>query len=164
MDATVNTATMADLDALVESWIALVESQRAFGSHIAGESNRTVARHLLAEYVDAGMVAVARAEAELQGFVMFYEETGTYEQTVRRGVVENIYVRPEGRGAGIGSALLDHAEAALADRGIEVVSIAAMAENDSAIDLYEGRKYSPYRIVFERPLDEGESVNESPPK
>jgi ribosomal protein S18 acetylase RimI-like enzyme len=160
MAPSVEAATLDDLDALVEAWLALVESQRGFGSHIESESNRAVARQLLAEYVDAEMVAVARDESGLAGFVMFYEETGTYEQSVRRGVVENVYVRPAARGDGIGTALLDYAEAALAERGVEVVSIAAMAENDRAIELYEQRGYSPHRIVFERPLAEGESVNE----
>jgi len=160
MAHTVEAASLEDLDPLLECWLALVESQRAFGSHIEGESNRTVARQLLAEYVDAEMVAVARSKSGLLGFVMFYEETGTYEQSVRRGVVENVYVRPPARGEGVGTALLDHAETALEDRGVEVVSIAAMAENERAIEFYEARGYSPYRIVFERPLDEGESVNE----
>ena len=160
MAITVETATLDDLDALVEAWLALVESQRTYGSHIESEPNRAVARQLLAEYVDAEMVAVARDESGLVGFVMFYEETGTYEQSVRRGVVENVYVRPAARGNGIGSRLLDHAEAALAERGVAVVSIAAMAENDRAVDFYEQHGYSPHRIVFERTLAEGESVNE----
>jgi ribosomal protein S18 acetylase RimI-like enzyme len=160
MAHTVEAATLEDLDRLVECWLALVESQRTFGSHIESEPNRTVARQLLAEYVDAEMVAVARTASGLVGFVMFYEETGTYEQSVRRGVIENVYVRPTARGEGVGSALLDHAEAALADRGVDVVSIAAMAENDRAIGFYEDRGYSPHRIVFERHLAEGESVNE----
>jgi len=161
MDVHVSAAEQRDLDAVLDAWVALVESQRTYGSHIEGEANREAARRLLSEYIQADMLAVARSEREhpdgpINGFVMFYQEDGMYEQTVLRGVIENVYVKPSVRGDGVGTALLDYAERELKERDVEVVGIAAMAENNAVIDWYESRGYDPHRIIMERSLD-GES-------
>lgn len=161
MDVHVSPAEQRDLDTVLDCWVDLVESQRKYGSHIESETNREAARKLLSEYVQADMLAVARSEGEqpdgpILGFVMYYQEDGMYEQAVVRGVIENVYVLPAVRGDGIGSVLLDYAEQQLAQRGVEVVGIAAMAENEDVIDWYESRGYDPHRIIMERPLG-GES-------
>lgn len=156
----VSRAESADLDAVVDCWVALVDSQRDHGSHLEGESNRSTARNLLGQYIVGDMLAVARPDGmgpggPIRGFVTFFREHGVYEQDRPRGVIENVYVDPESRGAGIGSALLDHAESALADRGATVITLSAMAANDTAVEWYEERGYTPHRIEFERTLDGG---------
>lgn len=158
MEYDIAAAESDDLDAVLDCWIDLVEGQRAYGSHIEAEPNKTVARDLLGQYITGNMLAVARpagasAGESVLGFVMFYREEGVYEQTVTRGIIENVYVASAARGEGIGSALLSYAEAELENRDVDVVGIAAMAENQSAIDWYRDRGYEPHRIVFERDLD-----------
>ena len=158
MDFEIVAAQSADLDAVLDCWVALVEGQQDFGSHIAGAPNRDAARKLLGQYIVGDMLAVARpgrtdAGGEVLGFVMFYREEGLYDQREVRGVIENVYVKPEARGHGIGSALLSRAESTLAERGATVVGISAMAENDEAIEMYRDRGYRPHRIVLEQPLE-----------
>lgn len=161
-DVAVEPATTDDLDALLALWTALVESQRGFGSHLAAEGNQGAARDVLAQHVAADRVLVARgtrvdtepdATGGLHGFVSFYVETGLYEQTETRGVVENLYVIPAAREQGIGSALLAAAESRLAERGAEVLALSVLADNRAARTFYGNRDYDEHRITLERALD-----------
>lgn len=159
MNYQVVSADSADLDAVLDSWVDLVDGQRRYGSHLEAEANRSTARDLLGQYIVGEMLSVARPAGvgpggTILGFVMFYLEQGVFEQDRMRGVIENVYVCPEARGEGTGSALLDHAEMALAERGAEVITLSAMADNETAIEWYEERGYEPHRIDFERSLEE----------
>lgn len=160
----VELATIDDLDALVGLWTDLVESQKTFGSHILGESNRSRGRDILAQYISSDMVAVARsrqasvsADPGLLGFVMFHLESGLYDQRVDRGIVENLFVVPRAREGGIGSALMEYAESTLADRGAEVIALSVMAANRTGREFYEERGYEPHRFVYERDLSDDTS-------
>lgn len=160
-------ATLADLDALEDHWVALVESQREYGSHLLGEVNRGRGRDVLAQYIAADNVGVAKMPAEnsgkertiVAGFVMFYLEEGMYDQGVDRGIVENLYVVPAERNSGLGSALLAYAETELADRGAEIVGVSVMADNEEAREFYRERSYAPHRLVLERELPGDEETN-----
>ncbi|MBP2250697.1 ribosomal protein S18 acetylase RimI-like enzyme [Halarchaeum solikamskense] len=149
----IEAGTMDDLETLVDLWVALVADQRAHGTHLLAVENRTTARDVLSQYVATDRVLVARrTEAGTPvGFVMFHPESGLYEEDVSRGVVDNVYVDPAHRDRGIGSALLDAAEATLRDAGVDVLSIAVMADNERARALYEDRGYRPQRCVLEKP-------------
>lgn len=158
----VELATIGDLDTLVTQWVDLVEGQREFGSHLLGAENSDTARDVLGQYIAGDHVAVARPtdadqwQADVPpiiGFVMFYVEDGLYEQDVSRGIIENLYVVPDARENGVGSALMTRAESALADRGAAVAALSVMAANQVGRDFYEDRGYDPHRVVFERPLD-----------
>lgn len=154
---TVRPATVDDLDSLLDLWVDLVESQREYGSHIEGESNRDPARDVLAQYVAGEMVAVAVGTEEegqsILGFVMYHLESGLYDQRTVRGIVENLFVRPDDREQGIGEALLGFAESDLADRGAEITALSVMAGNETAREFYENRGYEPHRLTYERDLD-----------
>jgi ribosomal protein S18 acetylase RimI-like enzyme len=159
MNVTVEPATMADVDVLTDQWVDLVEGQRRHGAHLLGDENRPAARPIIEQYVHADGLALARTEgrdARIVGFVMYHIEQGMYEQDVRRGIVENVYVRPPHRNEEIGSQLLDYAESVLATEGAEVVGLSVLAKNEGARDLYRDRGYRPHRITMERPLDDAE--------
>ena len=143
-------ATLGDVDALVDCWVELARGQRAYDSHLAAEGNRTPVREALAQHVVTDGVRVARDDGVV-GFVMFSIESGTYEQTVTRGVVHNLFVVPEARRQGVGSALLAAAEEALAASGADVVSLEAMAANDAARRFYERHGYRTHRVELEKP-------------
>ncbi|QZY01103.1 GNAT family N-acetyltransferase [Halobaculum rubrum] len=85
------------------------------------------------------------------GFVTFGVESGRYDLDVTRGVVYNLFVRERHRGAGVGSRLLAAAESALADAGVDVIALEAMAGNEDARRFYERHGYRPHRVELEKP-------------
>lgn len=158
----VELASTDDLDELVAQWSALVASQRDYGSHIRAEGNQNAARDVLGQHIAADRVAVARPlpgfddrlrSEGILGFVTFYVETGLYEQTETRGIVENIYVIPAARGRGVGSTLLKDAEDRLVERGAEVGALSVLAANEDGQEFYRAHGYEPHRITVERELD-----------
>lgn len=157
--------SVSALDTLVDLWVALAADQRAVGSHLHAERNRKAIREALAGRIAVGGAFIAHEPAAtegtdpaIRGFVTFYPESETYEQDCTRGIIENLYVVPDRRGEGIGSRLLEAAEAALADGGADAVALEALAANERARDFYNRHGYSPHRIEFERRLhDERET-------
>jgi ribosomal protein S18 acetylase RimI-like enzyme len=148
-EITIETATVEDVEEVRGLWVRLAAGQRDHGSHILPEANReriseSVARHAVGE-----TLLVARDD-DIVGFVMFTVETGTYEQDCTRGIVENLYVLPEHRNEGIGTALLGAAETALFDRGVDTISLDAMADNERARAFYRRRGYEPHRVELEK--------------
>lgn len=154
----VEPATTADLDAVVDAWVALADTQRAHGSHLAAASNRETIRPLLAHHVVDGSLLVARTDNAVVGFTNVGLEDGALDSDATRGIVHNLYVEPGARGEGVGSALLDAAEALLRDRGADVIAIEAMADNADARRLYRRRGYDPHRVQFERSVESGDSA------
>ncbi|WP_144903819.1 GNAT family N-acetyltransferase [Halobellus captivus] len=143
---------VAAVDKLVDLWVALAADQRAHDSHILADENRAVVRDTLARHAVTGGIRIARLEGTLVGFVTFGIERGSYEQDEVRGVVRNVYVDPACRDDGVGTALMDAAEAALREAGATVVSLEAMAANRRAREFYRDRGYATHRIQFEKPI------------
>lgn len=52
-----------------------------------------------------------------------------------------IYVHPDRRGEGIGTALLEAVEHALAERGVERYELAVLADNEVGVGFYEARGF-----------------------
>ena len=148
---------MSAVDTLADLWVELARDQRAYGSHLLPEENRTRIRESLASHVITDGVRVARdpdADPSVVGFVMFGLESDSYERDAVRGTVENVFVRPARRNAGVGAALMDAAEASLAARGADAVSLEAMAANAAGIRFYRRRGYDAHRVVMEKSLDD----------
>jgi len=142
---------MADVDRLADLWVELARDQRVHGSHLRPEANREAVREELARYIVTGNVLVARTDDDgLAGFVQFAPESGSYEQDLDRGVIENIYVRPDHQGDGLGGELLGRAETELFDAGVDRVSLEVLAPNDAARRFYARHGYQPHRVELER--------------
>lgn len=142
---------MTDADRLAELWVELARDQRAHGSHLQPEANRESVREGLSRHIVTGGVLVARTESDdIAGFVQFAPEGGSYEQDVERGIIENLYVRPDHRGNGIGSELLERAERELIDAGADRVCLEVLAANDAAQRFYERHGYDPHRVELEK--------------
>lgn len=146
-------ATAADVDAVVDQWVELARDQRTHGSRLLASENRTAIRDAVLQRTVADELLVARVEETLVGFVMITMERGRYEQSEARGLVENIFVRPDYRGEGIGSALLRAGEDALTEKGASVVALEVMAENELARRFYADHGYVPHRIELEKPTE-----------
>lgn len=159
----IESPTPVETGRVVELWLALATDQQQYGAHIRAEANRgTVAESLGRAAVEDRLLVAREVDPEdgaesgttIAGFASFRLETGPYEQDVTRGLVENIYVVPERRGEGIGSALLSATERRLAERGATVVTLEALAANDRARSFYRAHDYEPHRVEFEKPLEE----------
>ncbi|WP_224270760.1 GNAT family N-acetyltransferase [Haloprofundus salinisoli] len=143
---------MAEAARIAELWVALAAGQREFGSHLCADANREKIYDAITRHIVIGGLLVAR-DPEIVGFVMFEPEADGYEQDVSRGTIQNVYVEPAYRNEGVGSALLDAAESALADAGACVVRLDAMADNEAARRLYERRGYRLHRVELEKRVE-----------
>ena len=148
----------SEADTIAELWVALARGQRAHDSHLLAEQNRTRVRERLARCAATGQLLVARppvgdGERRIVGFVMFDTRTDQYEVDRRRGLVENLYVVPNRRGEGIGSALLARAERRLRETGVDAISLEAMADNEAARRFYRRHGYEPHRVELEKQTD-----------
>ena len=151
----------ADVGEVADLWVDLAASQRAHGSHILAESNRDAVQSTLARHAVAGGVYAARHDDEVVGFASVTLERGSYASDVTRGIVHNVYVVPGFRNDGIGSDLLDAAEAALDDAGASTVALDAMAANEPARRFYRRRGYAPHRVELEMSLERESDASDS---
>jgi len=171
---------MDEAERVADLWVDLARDQRRHGSHLRAAANRSAVLDSIRRHVVAGRLLVARArpgdvdadgerrgsanenenenanetesgEPTVVGFITFGYESGTYQQSVDRGVVENIFVTRSRRGRGVGSALLRTAEETLAENGADVVSLDVMADNAGARRFYRRHGYDPHRVTMERP-------------
>lgn len=146
-------ASMDDLEAVVDAWVNLARDQQQHGSHILPGDNRDPIRMRLAGHVVDGTLLVARDTTRILGFAMFDIEEGAFKQDTTRGIVYNVYVTPDARNQGIGTALIDAAEDNLAAAGADVIALEVLADNDHARRLYRNLGYRPHRIEFEKAVE-----------
>ena len=159
-------ATTDDADAVADLWVALAADQRRHGSTLLAAANRTAVREWAASRAVTGELFVARdsgATAALLGFVGFTLEHGGYDRDCTRGVVSNLYVVPNRRSEGVGSALLNAAEQALSSAGADAVVLEALATNDRARAFYAEHGYDLHRVELRKSVGTtDETPNETP--
>lgn len=79
---------------------------------------------------------IAEIEGKPMGFALFFRNFSTW--TGKTGLyLEDLYVTPEARGAGVGTALLRHLAKIAHDRGYGRFEWAVLDWNQPAIDFYE---------------------------
>lgn len=152
-DVTVERPPTEAADAVADMWVDLAADQRSHGSHLLADPNRERVREAAVRGIVTDSLLVAADGEDLVGFVTFEVESGVYEQDVRRGFVENVYVVPDRRGEGVGSVLLAAAEDRLRERGCETFSLEVLAANHGARRFYREAGYEPHRVQFERSAD-----------
>lgn len=141
------------VDDIDDLWVALARSQRERDSHVLPEANRERMREVIARYTVMGGLLVARTDGDIVGFVMFSRESGGYERSVDRGIIENLYVDPDHREEGIGSDLLGRAETRLRRDGADTIVLEVMADNEPARRFYRSHGYEPHRLELEKGSD-----------
>ena len=160
-DFVIEPATGDDVSTITDHWIRLAREQRVHGSHVLPEANRDAIFDVLGAHRVSDGLLVARLGGEIVGFASFSQERGMLAVDVSRGLLSNLYVKPGYRGRGIGSALLAAVEAALSERGVEILTLETMAANDAARRFYERNDYEAYRVALERDLRDVENDTHS---
>ncbi|MFB6310901.1 MAG: GNAT family N-acetyltransferase [Salinirussus sp.] len=145
---------------VIDLWVDLAESQRSYGSHLLADENRGTIRESVVRHIVTESLLVARDGDDLVGFVMFGVESGSFEQDVRRGLVENLFVAEPYRRETVGGRLLDAAEARLAEQDVEVIALEVMSENEEARAFYDDHEYDPHRIELEKVIDRNSKADE----
>ena len=113
--------------------LAMLEAEPAFFG-ASFEAEAALPRADFAERLAASVAFGAYAGTEIVGTIRLVRETAPKE--IHKAAVRSFFVRPEFRGQGIGSALM----AALIEAApghVEQLTLAVMAENRTAIALYE---------------------------
>jgi GNAT superfamily N-acetyltransferase len=90
-------------------------------------------------------VVIGEIDGAAQGFALFFHNFSTFEG--RPGIyLEDLFVRPEARGSGLGKALLTHLAFLAVERGCARLEWSVLDWNEPAIGFY--------RKLGARPLDE----------
>ena len=95
-------------------------------------------KELLANAVQADDILILVDESEaIFGFLIV-----NYNNSLKKALIENIYVRPDKRGLGIGDALVKHAFELLPKMGCEYVATLVPPHAQSALNLYQRNGFS----------------------
>lgn len=133
-DVILRKATPSDADTLTRLICELAEYERLLDE--ADPDPEALRRQLDAEsqpHVEAFIAEVESGEAA--GFALFFHNYSTF--LTRFGIyLEDLYVRPEYRGEGIGFGLLQRVVQVAHERGCQRVDWAVLDWNEPAIDFY----------------------------
>lgn len=139
-------ATAADVGTILAFIRQLAEYERLAHEVVADEAN--LAAHLfgarpMAEVLIAEIVSAVGAEGnEPAGFALFFHNFSTF--LGRPGIyLEDLYVRPELRGRGVGGTLLAHLARLAVDRGCGRFEWSVLDWNTPAIDFYRALGAEP---------------------
>jgi ribosomal protein S18 acetylase RimI-like enzyme len=110
-------------------------------------------------------VVIARRGPAAVGYALAHVHNGpddTWATGDRIGEVESLALLPAERGRGLGTLLLDGAEAILEHRGVQDIVIGVLAGNDDALRFYERRGMVPAVIKMMRigPKPAGEAAGQ----
>ena len=109
-------------------------------------------KELLTRAVQSDDVLLLVAEdKEIQGFLIV-----NYNRSLKKGLIENIYVHPDHRGQGIGDQLISHMFELLPDMGCEYVATLVPPDALGALDLYtrNGFNQGEQFVWLDRSLDD----------
>lgn len=133
MTVAIRPATAADLSLIAALIHELAEYERLadavrFDAALLGE-------HLFGTRPMAE-VLIGEIQGVAHGFALYFHNFSTFEG--RPGIyLEDLYVRPAARGAGLGKALLNHLAGVAVARGCARLEWAVLDWNTSAIGFYE---------------------------
>jgi GNAT superfamily N-acetyltransferase len=133
MDATLRGATRADVDEIFRLIRGLADYERL--THQVTGSAAALAQHLFGPRPYAEVVLAERAGRAV-GFALFLHNYSTF-LTAPGLYLEDLFVEPEHRGVGIGTALLRHVAQLAAERRCGRLEWAVLDWNASAIGFYE---------------------------
>lgn len=147
-------ATEKDVPVILEFIKALAEYERLADRVVATEP---LLRETLFGHPRFAEVLIAETEGEPAGFALFFHNYSTF--LGRPGIyLEDLFVKPEARGQGIGKALLARVASIAKSRNCGRVEWAVLDWNKPSIDFYESigavalDDWKIYRLIGE-PLE-----------
>jgi GNAT superfamily N-acetyltransferase len=149
-NATVNTATQDDIDALVTSVAGLFAEDGARHDSLmdAGWPSREGAAYYTALIGDKTcLVTLARLDGEVIGHLIGRLSGPDALRTGRIAVLESMRVAPGSRGTGVGSLLVENFLAWARDHDAAQASVTAFAANQTAQRFYERHGFIPKSIT-----------------
>lgn len=140
--ASIRVARESDAPTVLELIRALADYERL--AHEVAATEADLQRHLFSER-PAAEVLLAEIDGDSAGFALYFQTYSTF--TGQPGLyLEDLFVRPEHRGRGIGKALLKHLASIAVERGYARMEWAVLDWNQPAIDFYDS--------LGARPLDD----------
>ena len=134
MTISIRPATAADLPLIAQLIRDLAEYERL--AHEVRFDDQVLAAKLFGPRPYAEVV-IGEIDGAAQGFALFFHNFSTFEG--RPGIyLEDLFVRPEARGSGLGKALLSHLAALAVERDCARLEWSVLDWNESAIAFYEG--------------------------
>jgi GNAT superfamily N-acetyltransferase len=133
MALTIRSATERDVPLILEMITALAAYEKMADEVVATEASL---RESLFGPSPEAEVVIASVGEEPAGFALFFHNFSTF--VGRRGLyLEDLFVRPEWRGHGVGKSLLAHLARLAADRGCGRFEWSVLDWNEPAIRFYE---------------------------
>ncbi len=144
-ELTIREAGEGDVETLFGLIVELAEYEKL--RHEVHGDREALARALFAER--SAEALLAERDGQAIGYAILCGTFSTFE--CRAGIwVEDIYVRPECRGAGVGRAMFERIAALAAGRGCPRVEWAALDWNETALGFYDGlgaRRMDEWRML-----------------
>lgn len=139
MTHTIRSATPDDMPLIAQLIRDLAEYEKL--SHEVRFDEATLERHLFGPRPMAEVV-IGEIDGEPQGFALFFHNFSTFEG--RPGIyLEDLYVRPSARGAGLGKALLLHLAGLAQERGCARLEWSVLDWNEPSIAFYRSLGAKP---------------------
>jgi GNAT superfamily N-acetyltransferase len=133
MSLNIRAATAADVAVVADLIRQLADFEKL--SHEVVLTEEGLARWMFGDHAYCEAV-IAEEAGEAVGFALFFHTFSTF--LGRPGLyLEDLFVRPEHRGSGLGKALLRHLARLAVDRGCGRFEWAVLDWNESAIRFYE---------------------------
>jgi len=98
------------------------------------------------------VVLVAEREGSAVGYVTGRITVEPRRALPKRGVVEDWFVEPRGRGAGIGRRLLEELERRFAEAGCQVIESATWSNNQAARRAHDALEFEEIRVLYRKKL------------
>ncbi|RUR35354.1 GNAT family N-acetyltransferase [Vreelandella populi] len=144
----VRAAVLDDLDALS----VLLDDYRQFYQQ---ESDLDAARHFLSQRFGLGdsfILVSEDAQGCVNGFIQLYPGLSTVGLNAR-WTLNDLYVSPEGRGQGVGRALMEAAAMLAREHGVTRLVLMTQVENERAQRLYESLGWQRNTAFYSYLLD-----------
>jgi GNAT superfamily N-acetyltransferase len=133
MSIAIRPATREDLPLIAALIRALAEYEKL--AHEVRFNEATLGANLFGARAFAEVV-IGEVDGTMQGFALFFHNFSTFEG--RPGIyLEDLFVRPEARGSGLGKALLSHIAGLAVERGCARLEWSVLDWNAPAIGFYE---------------------------